>query len=398
VTPADALLAWRKEFPILERTNYLISNSLGAMPRATYDAAREYAEVWATRGVRAWAEGWWELPVTFGDRVALLVGAPKGSVSMHLNVTLASAVVLSCFDFGGRKNKVVDTDMQFPSIHYLYSQLPSRGARVDLVRSPDGVRVPTEAVLAAIDDATLLVPISHVLFRSAYIQDAKAIAEKAHRVGAHVVLDVYQSAGTVPLDVTDLGVDFAVGGCLKWLCGGPGACFLYVRPDLAATLRPAITGWQAHAEPFAFLVEDMRWREGAFRFLNGTPNVPALYTARPGLDIVLSVGVERIREKSVRQTARLVELAGERGLRVTAPSQPSERGGTVAIDCEHAYEVSRELLAREILVDYRPQAGIRLSPHFYTEDGELEHAVCEIDEILRTGAWRRHAGEKGTVT
>jgi len=253
-------------------------------------------------------------------------------------------------------------------------------------------------VLEAIDDTTLLVPISHVLFRSAYIQDARAITEKAHKVGAHVVLDVYQSAGTVPLDVTALGVDFAVGGCLKWLCGGPGASFLYVRPDLARFLRPRLTGWQAHPEPFAFEVEDMRWREDGFRFLHGTPNVPALYTARAGLEIVLEVGVERIREKSMRQTARLLDLAGAAGFAVTAPADPAARGGTVAIDCDHGYEVSRELIARDVLVDYRPQAGVRVSPHFYTEDAEIDRVVEETRDILTTGAWQRHAATRGTVT
>jgi kynureninase len=398
VTAADPLLAWRKEFPILATTNYQISNSLGAMPRATYAAVHDYAETWATRGVRAWSEGWWDLPVTFGDRVAKLIGAASGTVSMHQNVTLTEAIVLSCFDFAGGKDGIVYTDMQFPSVHYLYSQMKPSHARLTLVPSPDGITVPTERVLAAIDERTLLVPISHVLFRSAYIQDAQAITEKAHRVGAHVVLDVYQSAGTVPLDVAALGVDFAVGGCLKWLCGGPGACFLYVRPDLAPRLKPRLTGWQAHPEPFAFAVEDMRWREDGFRFLHGTPNVPALYAARPGLEVILEVGVERIRDKSLRQTARLLDLARAKGFAVTAPEDPARRGGTIAIDCDHGYEVSRELLAREILVDYRPKAGIRVSPHFYTDDAELEQVVDEIDAILRTRAWEKHAGQRGTVT
>jgi len=319
-------------------------------------------------------------------------------VSMHQNVTIAEAIVLSCFDFAGKKTGIVYTDMQFPSVHYLYSQMKPKHARLHLVASEDGVTVPTERVLAAIDDTTLLVPISHVLFRSAYIQDARAITEKAHRVGAHVVLDVYQSAGTVPLDVTALGVDFAVGGCLKWLCGGPGACFLYVRPDLAPTLKPRFTGWQAHPEPFAFLVEDMRWRDDGFRFLTGTPNVPALYAARPGLEIVLEAGVDRIRRKSMAQTRKLLDLALGAGLKVTAPTDPERRGGTIAIDCEHGHEVSKELVAREVLVDYRPKAGIRVSPHFYTEDRELEQVVGEILDILRTRAWERHAGTKGTVT
>ena len=395
---ADDLGAWRCEFPILERTTYLISNSLGAMPARAYESLRGYGDDWAERGVRAWAERWWELPRAFGDRVGELIGAPAGTVSMHQNVTVIEAIVQSCFDFAGGKNRIVYTDMQFPSVHYLYQRFKPAGAEITLVESPDGVGVPTERMLAAIDDRTLLVPISHVLFRSAYIQDVAAIVERAHQVGAHVVLDVYQSAGVVPFDVTALAVDFAVGGSLKWLCGGPGAGFLYVREDLIPRLTPRLTGWMAHPAPFDFAIEDMRYTDGAYRFHNGTPNIPALYAARPGLDIILEVGVERIRAKSMRQTARLVELAADHGLRVTVPSDPARRGGTVAVDCEHGYEVSRELIARDILVDYRPRAGIRVSPHFYTDDDELERAIGAIRAILDDGSWKRHAGSRSTVT
>lgn len=394
----DPLLAWRKDFPILDRTTYLISNSLGAMPAATFDALREYGEVWNGRGVRAWAEGWWELPVKLGDSVGAILGAPPGSISMHQNVTLMQAIVLSCFDFSGSKTAIVYTDMQFPSVHYLYSQMKPTHARLQLVESPDGISVPTERLLDAIDDTTLLVPISHVLFRSSYIQDVRAIIAKAHHVGAYVVLDAYQSAGTVPFDVTELEVDFVLGGALKWLCGGPGACFLYVRPDLALKLRPRLTGWQAHPRPFDFEVGDMEWREDGFRFLNGTPNIPALYAARAGLDIIRAVGVERIREKSMRQTARLMAHADAAGYRVTAPRDPERRGGTVAFDCPNAFEVSRELLAREILVDYRRGAGIRVSPHFYTKDEECDRVVPEIAAILEDGSWKRHRARTSTVT
>ncbi|MEQ1868311.1 MAG: aminotransferase class V-fold PLP-dependent enzyme, partial [Micropepsaceae bacterium] len=393
-----ALLAWRKDFPILARTTYLISNSLGAMPAATFDSLREYGEVWSGRGVRAWAEGWWELPVKLGDSIGAIIGAPPGSTSMHQNVTLMQAIVLSCFDFSGSKTGIVYTDMQFPSVHYLYSQMKPAHAKLVLVKSPDGITVPTDRVVDAIDDSTLLVPISHVLFRSAYIQDVQAIIEKAHRVGAYVVLDAYQSAGTVPFDVTALGVDFVLGGALKWLCGGPGACFLYVRPDLARKLRPRLTGWQAHPRPFEFEVGDMEWRDDGFRFLNGTPNIPALYAARAGIDIIQAVGVDRIREKSMRQTARLMATAEAAGYRVTAPRDPERRGGTVAFDCPNAYEVSRELLARDILVDYRRGAGIRVSPHFYTTDDECDRAVSEIGIILGEGSWERHRTRTSPVT
>ncbi len=377
----DELLRYRPEFSILERTTYLISNSLGAMPRGVYDALREYAEGWATRGVRAWDE-WWPLAAEVGDQIGALMNAPAGSVSVHMNVTLCQAIVASCFEFSGRRNKVVYSDMNFPSVMYFWEAQKSRGARVHMVKTDDGVTVPTERMLDAIDDQTLLVPMSHVVFRSAYIQDAQAIIEKAHRVGAHVLLDTFQSLGTVPVDVEKLNVDFTTGGVLKWLCGGPGVAYLYVRPDLGARLEPKLTGWMAHQEPFAFQVGAQRYTSSPYRFMNGTPNVPALYAARPGLKIVRQVGVERIREKSRRQTARLIALADARGWRVNTPREAERRGGTVSIDMPGSQQVCAELLKRDVLVDWRPQAGVRFSPHFYTQDEELDRAIAVVEEIL----------------
>ena len=386
----DDLLKWREEFPILSRTTYMISNSLGAMPRGVYDCMREYADAWAVRGVRAWEECWWDMAVRVGDGIGALVGAAPGDISLHQNVTLTQGVIASCFDFRGPRNKVVLVDMEFPSILYFYQEQQSRGARVEIVKSEDGIRVPLEKFLAAIDEQTLLVPISCVLFRSACILDARAIIERAHRVGAHVVLDLFQAAGTVPVDVRALGADFAVGGVLKWLCGGPGVGYLYVRPDLQAQLKPTLTGWLAHKRPFEFEVGPIDRREDAFRYLNGTPHIPALYACQPGLEIIGRIGIERIREKSMRQTKRLIEGALARGWRVHTPMDPAERAGTVSLDCPHAREVTRELLARDILVDYRPQAGIRLSPHFYNQDDEIDFALAQIEEILKTRAWERH--------
>ena len=380
---SDDLLRYRSEFPILERTTYLISNSLGAMPRGVYDAMKGYADTWASRGVRAWEERWWMLAAEVGDEIGALMNAPKRSVAIHQNVTTCQAIVASCFDFAGRRNKIVYDDMNFPSVMYFWEAQRSRGARVHMVRTDDGVTVPTERLLDAIDEETLLVPISHVLFRSAYINDAFAIAEKAHKVGALVVLDTFQSLGTVPVDVQALNVDFACGGVLKWLCGGPGVAYLYVRPDLGRTLTPTFTGWFAHAEPFAFETGPIRYTDPPYRFMTGTSNIPALEAARPGLQIVAGAGVAPIREKSQRQTARLIALADRRGWRVNTPRDPEKRGGTVSIDMPQSYDVCRELLKRDILVDYRPKAGVRMSPHFYTDDRELDTAIAAVEEILR---------------
>lgn len=395
----DDLIQWRSEFPILDNTVYMISNSLGAMPRQVYDRMKEYAETWATRGVRAWEEAWWEMPGAVGDHIAPIIGAGSGEVTMHQNVTLAQAIVASCFEFESPRNRVVYTELNFPSVTYLYEAQKSRGAEIVMVRSEDGIGVPTEKLLDAIDERTLLVPISHVLFRSAYVQDARAIVEHAHRMGAYVVLDIYQSAGIFPIDVKGWEVDFAIGGVLKWLCGGPGGGYLYVRPELAAKLEPKLTGWMAHEEPFSFEVGSMRYRDDVYRFLNGTPGIPALYAVEPGCRIVSEVGVEKIREKSLRQTARLIELGTERGYRVNTSRDPEKRGGTVSIDIPRAYEVSKELIARDFLVDFRPGAGIRFSPHFYTKDEELELTIREIDKILETKAYERHlAGANVDVT
>src|SRR6266536_2596 len=368
------LLDYRDEFPILADTTYLINHSLGAMPAAAEERLLEYAESWKTRGVRAWEEGWWELPLTVGDQLARLIGAPPGSVSMHQNVTLAEAVVLSCFGFDGERRRIVYEQGNFPSVRYLYQAQARNGAEIKV--APDD-----EGVVDAIDERTLLVPVTHVLYRSGRIQDIEAIVSRAHEAGALVVLDAYQSVGTVPLEVTALGVDFAVGGSVKWLCGGPGAGWLYVRPDLASTLEPALTGWQAHTRPFAFEPEQ-DYAEGAARFLTGTPNVPALYAATAGYDVIEEVGVERIRARSVEQTALLVELLEEAGYQVGSPREPARRGGTVVVRTPDFQAVGEELGARGVLCDYRPDVGLRLGPHFFNGDDELRFAVEQIEEIV----------------
>jgi kynureninase len=382
----DRLLRYRSEFPILERTTYLISNSLGAMPRGVYEAMKGYADMWATRGLRAWEERWWRLAAEVGDEIGGLMNAPRGSVSTHQNVTTCQAIVASCFEFSGKRNKIVYSDMNFPSVMYFWEAQRPLGAEVRMVKTDDGITVPTDRLLDAIDDRTLLVPISHVIFRSAYVQDAGAIIEKAHKVGAHVVLDIFQSLGTVPVDVRAMGVDFACGGVLKWLCGGPGVGYLYVRPDLGQQLKPRFTGWFAHQNAMAFEVGPIRYTEPPFRFMNGTTHVPSLEAARPGLRIITEVGIPGIREKSKRQTTRLIELADRHGWRVNSPRDAEKRGGTVSIDMPDSEEVCRELLKREILVDWRPQAGVRFSPHFYNKDEELETAISAVEEILKNRA------------
>jgi kynureninase len=377
----DKLLKWRSEFPILDKAVYLISHSLGAMPKATYGRLQDYAESWATRGVRAWAEGWWEMPLTVGDEVGQIIGADPGTVVMHQNVSICQSLILSCFEPTPKRNKIVYCELNFPSVMYVYQAHARNGSlRIEVVKSADGITVPLERMLAAIDEETLLVPFSHVLFKSAFLQDAKAITERAHEVGAMVVLDTYQSAGTVPFNVKELNVDFATGGSVKWLCGGPGAGYLYVRPDLHEKLEPKTTGWMAHESPFAF-DSDLRYSPTVARFLHGSPAIPALYAAQSGYQIIREIGVEQIRTKSIRQTTRLIALAEEAGFRVTSPKDPAARGGTITVWHEDAAAITRELVRRNIVVDFRPGAGVRISPHFYTKDEELEVVIGTMQEI-----------------
>ncbi len=395
----DPLLRWRDEFPILSVTNYQVSNSLGAMPRAVYDSLRAYADSWATRGVRAWGEGWWEMNVAVGNRVGAIIGAPPDSVSMHQNIALAMGVLLSAFDFDGPRNKVVIEGGIFPSVYYLLRAALPPHVELCLVESEDGgISVPDEKIVEAIDERTKLAIVSHVLFRSAAILDVAAITRQAHAVGATAIIDGYHACGIVPFDVQALNVDYYLGGVLKWMCGGPGGVFLYARPDHLKTARPKLTGWMAHTRPFAFEVDAIDLREDAFRFLNGTPAIPTLYAVQPGIDIIAEVGVEAIRAKSMRQTALIVERADAAGYPVNTVRDADRRGGTVTINPPHAYEVSRELLARDIVIDYRADAGIRISPHFYNSDAEVHAALDAVEEILQSGAWQQHADERAFVT
>ncbi len=377
-----ALLDYRSEFPILERTTYLINHSLGAMPRRAEDGLAEYARMWRERGIRAWGEGWWDLPLTVGDQIGRIVGAPPRATVMHQNVAVAEAVVLSCFRPTLERNRIVYERGNFPSVRYLYQAQPE----LDVVICEDD-----EEIVQTIDERTLLVPISHVLFKSGEIQDVGRIVERAHEAGAHVILDAYQSAGIVPLDVTILNVDFAVGGSVKWLCGGPGNGWLYVRPDLAERLEPAYTGWQAHELPFAF-EEEMRYATGAARFLTGTPNVPALYAGTAGYDLIEEIGVERIRANSLRQTDLLIALADAAGFGIASPRDRERRGGTVTVHVDEFPAVHKELSERQILCDFRPGAGIRIGPHYYTSDDELRRVIAQIGEIVETRAYERHLG------
>src|SRR6185503_7431152 len=376
------LWSWRSEFPILETCTYLVSHSLGAMPARARRYLSKYADEWDRRGVRAWHEGWWETGRTIGDLLAPVLGVPKGTITLHQNATVAQSVVLSCFSFEGRRRKVLLQDLDFPTNHYLFEGFRRYGADVQYVKSDDSVTAPIERVVDAIDDETVLVPLSLVLFRSGCLQDVRPVIEKAHRVGARVVLDVYQAAGTIPMNLEALGADFAVGGSVKWLCGGPGAGYLYVRPDLARMLKPSFVGWAAHEEPFAFATGAVRHAGSPERFQSGTPNVPSLYSARAGYEIVGAIGVPAIRERSLALTRRIIAAAQAAGYRLNTPLDDRERGGSVVIDVPNGAAVTQELIKRGVIVDHRPGAGIRMAPHFYNTEQEIDHAMATLGELV----------------
>jgi kynureninase len=389
---------WRAEFPILSHTVYMISNSLGAMPRQTARHLAEYADTWATRGVRGWEDRWWEMPIEVGNKVARIIGAPSGTVSMHENVTTAHMVALSCLRPSGRRRRIVCAAMDFPSMLYLYRAQRTLGFDVTIVPAEEDLTVCTDRFIEAIDDTAAAVAFSHVLFRTSYIMDVAAIAKRAREAGASVILDTYQSAGIIPVDVTALDVDFAVGGCLKWLCGGPGNAFLYTRPELRKQVRPSFTGWVSHRNPFAFETdppEDRDVRDDAMGMMNGTPSIPAYYAALAGLDIIHEVGVDRVREQSTRLTQRLLALVDEHGFTTAASRDPQRLAGTVAISVPDALQVARTLKAREFIVDYRPPVGVRLSPHFYNTVEEIDRIVAEIASIVRK---RDYSGTASLVT
>jgi kynureninase len=378
------LLATRPDFPTLARGVHLISHSLGAMPARARAYAGQFVDEWEGDSIASWGLHWLPAVRELGDLVAKVLGVAPGTVCMLPNVSIAQAVVASCFELEGPRNRVVYDDLNFSTVHYVWQGQARRGAEVVVVPSEDGIHPPTEALLAAIDERTLLVPISHVLFRSSGMYDARRVIARAHEVGALVVLDVYQSAGTVPLALAEWGCDIACGGSVKWACGGPGAAYLYVRPDLRARLEPMATGWFGHAEPFAFDMGPMRYAEDAWRFIGGTMPVPAIYTARAGWETIARLGVERIRAKSLRQTALLRELVLARGFTLNTPRDDAARGGTVCFDFPGADAVSRELVRRRFFHDYRPRCGLRVSPHFYTTDDELRAFVDALDEVRKS--------------
>ena len=379
-TGTDALLAHRGQFPTLEKTLHFASHTLGAMPAGVEDSLLEYARVWRDRGIRAWEEEWMGVPAQVAGSLEQLLHAPTGSVSLHPNVTIAQAIALSCLDFTSARNKVVCTAEDFPSELYLYEGLARRGAQIVRVSAREGRCIEAADIVAAIDERTAVVAMSHVLFRTAQIVDIPPVIARAREVGALSMIDAYQAVGVIDVDVRALGMDLLTGGSIKWLCGGPGTGFLYVKPALAGQLRPALSGWFGHEQPFAFDSGPHRIDAGDRRFWNGTPCIPAYMASAPGFAIVSSIGGAAIRAKSQRQTARMIALADEYGFALLSPREDALRGGTVCLALPNAEAVCRDLLAHDVLLDFRPDVGLRLAPHFYTRDDEVDEVMRRVRE------------------
>ncbi len=395
----------RKNFPVLEKCVYLISNSLGAVPLQTRGALDRFYTLWAEEGVTAWETEWWGLSGKVGDTVASLIGAEKDHVAMMTNATLCHWVALSTqFSPNERKrDTVVMTDHDFPSVIYAVSAICSfMNWKLELVESRGRPGIEVDEILERVDEKTLFVATSHVYFKTAYIQDVSRIASYARSKGALTLIDGYHAPGTVPVDVKRLGVDFYVGGCLKWLCGGPGNAFMYVRPDLRKELEPRLTGWLAHKNPFEFS-RQLEFSEGSYKLMSGTPPVPSLYTAMAGLEIIKKIGMNSIRRKSLAQTKMLIEKASARGFGLYTPIEDEKRGGAVSISMPHPHEVKQALVARKVKVDFRKGKNdepgvIRIGPHFYTENGEIEHFFHALDEIISTGEFKRFSDKSERVT
>lgn len=382
MTPAvlPQLSRYREDYPILADSVYMNSNSMGAMPRAARDATTDYLDAWQRQGVEAWTE-WFSVIDDTADSVARFFGGTPGHTTLNQNVAFFQAAVASTIDWTTPRNKVVMTELQFPNVIYVWERYQALGARLHLVPSDDGVDVPTERILEAIDEQTAIVPISHAIYVSGALLDVEAICARARQVGAMVMVDVYQTLGVVPFDVQQWGADFVVGGSHKWLCGGPGTAFLYTRPDRMPALQPRTTGWMAHADPFAFEPAPIRYAERAWRLMGGTPSVPAYYVARAAYRNLHEVGLEQIRTHNLALCRMVIERAQAAGLRIHSPLDDARRTGFVAVDFPGSQRVSQQLVEERFKHDWRPGCGLRIGPHFYNTEDEVHRFMDRVIEL-----------------
>ena len=373
----------RERFAGLDRNTWLVSHSMSAPPRAAAEALARYHAEWADGGPDgAWPD-WLDQARAIGDGIGSIIGAPAGSVSLAPNVSLLQAALASSLNLRGERNEIVYEALQFPSLAYVWTAWERAGAKTVRVATSDGRTIPTERIVEAIGERTAVVVLSHAYYQSAVLIDIPPLVARAREVGALVVLDAYQTTGIVPYDVVALDLDIVVGGSHKWLCGGPGCAWMYVKPALATRFEPAVTGWFGHRDPFAFEPPPIAYATDQMRWATGTPTIPGYLVAKPGHDIIREIGVPAIREHNTRLTTRLTEAALERGWTVSTPHDAGKRTGWIGIDVPDAARVQHALFERRIYVDHRPGCGLRVSAHFYTTDDEIEHFLAAMDDIVR---------------
>ena len=368
-TTTQAVL--REQFPILQTSTYLVSHSMGAAPLGAKASLETYFNEWAADGAEAW-ERWLPRIGEIADGIGEIIGAPGGSLFLGPNVSVLQAALASCLQFTPQRNEVVYEALQFPSLTYVWTEWQRYGAQPRIVPSDDGRTVPTERIISAITERTVIAVLSHAYYVSGAIADVRAIQEHCRTTGTLLCVDAYQTTGVYPYDVTEWDLDIVTGGSHKWLCGGPGCGWIYIKPELRETFEPAVTGWMAHARPFSFEPAPMTWASGMYRWGHGTPTIPGYMVAKPGHDLIKQVGVAKIREHNIRLTSKLAEMALERGYQVNTPLEPAKRTGWIGIDFPESRRAYESLIQKRVFVDYRPGCGIRVSPHYYTTDDEMD--------------------------
>ncbi len=374
------LLAYRAEFPILQRKTYLNSCSLGALSQRSIAGMARYLEMWNEWGAHAWYEIWLGEIAKARQKFATLIGAQLHEVAIAPSVSAAVSSIATALDYSVR-NKVVLADMDFPTLAYQWLVKGSLGVECRFVKSPDRIYMPPELFESEVDEKTALVATSRVFFTSGYIQDVRAVADIAHKNGAYVLIDDYQGTGQIPINVNTMDIDFLVTGTLKWLMGGPGLSFVYIREGLLPQIQPTVTGWFGHREQFKFKTQEFEFRPEATRVEMGTPAVPTIYTANGGLDMVLEISTERICERSRYLTNDLIAQAREHGWNVHAPQEPERRSSIVMLELERPEEIVKALIDRNIITDSRPGL-LRISPYFYNTIEENALVIDAIAEIL----------------
>jgi selenocysteine lyase/cysteine desulfurase len=364
--------ALRTEFSLLDRYIYFNACSLGPLPQRGKLALARYAQDWDEKGTPVWFSDWLPLLARFRERIAELLQAPPGTTAIAPSVSVALTTLATGLPLPRGRNKVLIGELDFPTIGHQWLSRPD--FEVEFVPSRDGMTIPPAAFAERIDDRTALVVTTHLFYTTGYLQDVRAIADAAHARGALCLIDGYQTCGCVPLDVGEMDCDAFVGGCLKWLSGGPGNAFLYVRPELIPKIRPQGTGWFATRDPFSFTLQELVFADDARRLETGTWAVPSHYAGLAGLELILEVGVENIQERLRDLTGRILERCDEAGVRTFTPRERELRCGIVTLECEHPEEVEARLHKEGVIVDSRP-GRIRLSPHWCVTDDELERGM-----------------------